>query len=189
MIPYQEDNQWLKNAVKIELVLEGNPAPDNTGTTEVIGVPKENGAKIGPGCGVSPPNIYGTTTAGDGTYFVVQHIGYFHPQKSGDYRIDVNDADDGMYMWLGPNAKSGWTSDNADVYTGGGGTGKNPLHYQATAGEYVPFRATFVQAERCAFWNLTIQDPTGAYLESADIKVKDDVLTFGCGAETPDFGF
>ncbi|KAJ2975795.1 hypothetical protein NQ176_g5321 [Zarea fungicola] len=194
-IPYQGATDWIQNALQIETVMQGNPSPDSTGTTEVIGVPSAPGSKIGvPGnnCGVSPPVIYGTTTSGDGSYFVVHHIGYFHPDKSGDYRFALPDVDDGMYLWLGDKAKSGWTTANADLYAQSGGSAdhsKNPFHYTATAGEYVPFRATFVQAERCAFWNLTIQDPTSKYIESADIKVMDNQLTFGCGSNTPDFDF
>ncbi|KAJ2971334.1 hypothetical protein NQ176_g7741 [Zarea fungicola] len=132
--------------------------------------------------------MYGTTTPGNGTYFVVHHIGYFHPDKTGDYRFNIPDVDDGMLMWIGDKAKSGWTTANADAFAQSGGDSKN-FHYQATAGEYVPFRATFIQAERCAFWNLTIQDPTSTYIESADIPVTDNQLVYGCGPSTPDFSF
>ncbi|KAJ2968035.1 hypothetical protein NQ176_g9375 [Zarea fungicola] len=192
LIPYQGATDWIQNAMNIQTIMQGNPTPDSTGITQVIGVPSATGQKIGDpanNCGVSPPVIYGTTVTGIGTYFVVQHIGYFHPDTSGDYRFAVGGVDDGMLMWLGSKAISGWTNANADLYGQVGGEASGAFHYTATAGQYVPIRITIVQAERCSYWNLTIQDPTLKYIESADIPVTDSQLTSGCGANTPDFSF
>ena len=137
----------------------------------------------------------------DFTNVIVQHIGYFHPDKSGDYGIVVpkgkgnkNGADDAVYVWIGSNAKSGWNNQNptllGDYYDQP--PAKESFTYSVSkdqVGEYVPIRILWVNAQLCGSFAFKLIDPSGKVVAASDTSATDDVLVTSCGSAAPAFDF
>lgn len=95
------------------------------------------------------------STATNGTYAVdvttqidysVDWFGYFFSPSTGTYTFNVN-ADDGCYVWIGPNALAGYTYSNALINDGNlhGAALTLSGTYSMTAGTYYPMRIVFGQ--------------------------------------------
>ena len=88
----------------------------------------------------------GATFSGDSKS--TEYVGYFLPSATGSWTFRVN-SDDASYVWLGPNAVTGYTSANSDPkYPGAHGFG-GPITGTAvtlTAGVYYPIRIQFGEA-------------------------------------------
>ena len=63
-------------------------------------------------------SVIGLTGFDTGDLFSIQWLGYFKPQVTGIHTFFTN-SDDGSYVWIGTNAISGYTIDNALVSNGG----------------------------------------------------------------------
>jgi len=105
------------------------------------------------------PTTYGTnpstsvqTTAiseansDDGSSFSIQWLGYFLPSTTETYTFFTS-SDDASYVWVGSNALSGFTIENATVNNGG----EHPVvetsgTISLTSGVYYPIRIQFGEA-------------------------------------------
>jgi hypothetical protein len=79
----------------------------------------------------------------DGSDFSYQWLGYFRPTTSETYTFYLS-SDDASYMWIGANARSGFTTSNALINNGGL---HGPIEVSGsialTAGVYYPIRLQF----------------------------------------------
>ena len=82
-----------------------------------------------------------TLTAGE-TSRGYQWVGYFKPDYTGTWTITTNGAsiDDGMAVWIGDRALSGYTTGNA-VFTATDASGSGTV--SLTAGTYYPIRVQY----------------------------------------------
>ena len=79
----------------------------------------------------------------DGTLFSCQWLGYFKPTTSETYTFYTS-SDDASYVWVGNNAVSGFTNNNATVNNGGlHGNQEASGSIALTAGVYYPIRIQF----------------------------------------------
>jgi len=79
----------------------------------------------------------------DGSNFSVQWLGYFKPTTTQTYTFFIS-SDDGSYLWIGPNALSGFSTSNANVNNGGAhGNQEVSGTVSLTAGTYYPIRMQF----------------------------------------------
>ncbi|KAK1543912.1 hypothetical protein CPAR01_04545 [Colletotrichum paranaense] len=143
-------------------------------------------------CATTTRTVYGTTTSGQSQFMIVQHIGYFHPATSGTYTFSFNNVDDGVYLWLGNNAKTGFTNANAntnvDYYvTNSAGT----YTFTATADQYYPIRLLFVNVQQCGSFTFSLTDPAGGVVVSNSQAVVGDQLVASCpnDSNAAPFGF
>jgi hypothetical protein len=87
--------------------------------------------------------------------------GYFVANVTGSHTFSLNQPDDVGYMWLGPNAISGWNSANANIraatVSGPSGTYTTTL----TAGVLTPIRMAFGNSGGAMSYTLTVRDPNG----------------------------
>mgnify|MGYP003349097529 CR=1 FL=1 len=88
--------------------------------------------------------------AGDtGDYFSIEWIGYFRPLVSGLYKFYTY-SDDGSYLWIGNDALSGFTTNNATVNNGGlhgGQLAGGNVQVNLTAGQYYPIRVQYYELQ------------------------------------------
>ncbi|KAK1715214.1 GLEYA domain-containing protein [Colletotrichum lupini] len=159
---------WKMTYFNINTVLSGQN-PDNTGRTTTIGLAQQ--------CITTTRTVYGTTTSGQSQFMIVQHIGYFHPVTSGTYTFSFSNVDDGVYLWLGNNAKTGFTNanvnKNVDYYvTNSAGT----YTFTATAGQYYPIRLLFFNAQQCGSFTFSLTDQAGGVVVSNSQAVGDRLV-------------
>jgi hypothetical protein len=87
--------------------------------------------------------------------------GYFVANITGSHTFSLNQPDDVGYMWLGPNAISGWNSANSVIraasVSGPSGTYTTTL----TAGVLTPIRLAFANSGGAVSFTLTVRDPNG----------------------------
>ena len=79
----------------------------------------------------------------DGSFFSCQWLGYFKPTTTETYTFFTS-SDDASYVWVGNNAVSGFTNNNATVNNGGlHGNQEASGSIALTAGVYYPIRIQF----------------------------------------------
>lgn len=79
----------------------------------------------------------------DGSDFSYQWLGYFRPTTAETYTFYLS-SDDASYMWIGSNARSGFTTGNATVNNGGlHGVVETSGSIALSAGIYYPIRVQF----------------------------------------------
>jgi hypothetical protein len=81
---------------------------------------------------------------GFASVYSVQWTGYFLVPTTGTYTFQTN-SDDASYVWLGNNAKTGYTTSNA-VVNNGGAHGMSPASSSQiimNAGDYYPIRIQY----------------------------------------------
>jgi hypothetical protein len=82
----------------------------------------------------------------DGSNFSIQWLGYFLPSTTETYTFFTS-SDDASYVWVGPNALSGFTTANATVNNGGEhAVQERSGTISLTAGVYYPIRIQFGEA-------------------------------------------
>lgn len=106
------------------------------------------GAPVASGIVTSIPSINAGTNGyvpGDQSWsnYSVQWLGYFLSNYTGTWTFYTN-SDDASYLWIGPNATTGFTTTNAIVINGG----THPMVEKSgtvslTAGQYYPIRIQF----------------------------------------------
>ena len=80
------------------------------------------------------------------SYYSVQWLGYFLSNYTGTWTFYTN-SDDASHMWIGPNATSGFTKENATVNNGGAhGMVQMSGTISLVAGQYYPIRIQFGEA-------------------------------------------
>jgi hypothetical protein len=98
--------------------------------------------------GTNPATSVQTTaiseaSSDDGSSFSCQWLGYFKPTTTQTYTFYTS-SDDASYLWIGPNALSGFTTGNATVNNGNlHGNQEASGTASLTAGTYYPIRIQF----------------------------------------------
>ena len=98
--------------------------------------------------GTNPATSIQTTTiseagSDDGSNFSCEWLGYFLPSTTETYTF-FTASDDASYVWVGPNAISGFTTANATVNNGGAhAVIETSGTISLTAGVYYPIRIQF----------------------------------------------
>ena len=82
-------------------------------------------------------------SSGSPDNFSIQWVGYFLASETGTYNWKTV-CDDNSYLWIGPNAKKGYTTDNAILYNNSGTNNSSSL--VLTAGVYYPIRIQYGDA-------------------------------------------
>lgn len=97
----------------------------------------------------------------------LNHRGFFIAEQSGTYTFTVDSVDDWLTLWIGPDALSGWTLDNA-LFTVQfpGGVG-NQYTMDLDVGIY-PIRFMWVNGGSIGVFGFTITAPDGTTVESPD---------------------
>ncbi|KAL6801580.1 GLEYA domain-containing protein [Trichoderma sp. SZMC 28012] len=159
--------------------------PEYQGVTNVIGgISFQDSA---------PKSIYGSPPLSESD-FVLNHHGYIYARQTGTYTFTLNLVDDAAYIWIGPEAYSGWTGDNADlkaVYNNGPATGTFTADLQE--GQYYPFRIVYGQGPRIAEFDIEVSAPDGTTFLSSDTTGSPYLVRFSCDRSTAprfsSFGF
>lgn len=108
-------------------------------------------------------SIYGSPVEFQSEYFIINHRGYIFAQLTGTYTISVSSVDDTVCLWLGATAETGWTrsNDNIDAsYDNAPGT--ETITYNLMAGQWLPIRIVYAQAQGDATFSLSITAPDGS---------------------------
>ena len=116
----------------------------------------------------SAVTIYSQCTRSSSDYFVINHRGYIYAQTSGAYTFTAPNTDDWLGIWVGGKAYSGWMRTNADldlVYE----TTPNNVNITLVAGQYYAFRIMYANGGGGAYFSMTVKDPTGTAIPSADL--------------------
>ncbi|KAF9768431.1 hypothetical protein IL306_014286 [Fusarium sp. DS 682] len=158
--------------------------PLYVGTTRQIGglyQPSDN-APSGP--------IYGSTTDLNLDYFALNHHGYLYSCDAGTYKFDIPYANDAVYLWIGAKAYAGWNSNNADAKA----LYNQPDHIAGSAhfeinlpaGQYIPIRFVYGQAQYGGGFTFTITAPNGQVLVGNDVTASPYIVRNSCdGVSAP----
>ncbi|KAM3417427.1 hypothetical protein BST61_g5673 [Cercospora zeina] len=114
-------------------------------------------------CGPDPISnitIYRNPQSFSCTEFSVMHRFYLYPPVTGTYRFFWEPNDDRSWLWVGDNARQGWTGANANQQTGYLAASQ-PFDVPLQAGAYYPMRVAFTQGGGGANWGLNVTDPLG----------------------------
>jgi hypothetical protein len=71
------------------------------------------------------------------------YIGYFLPDFTGNWTFNSGLSDDASYLWIGPNANSGYTTANANLYSNWNVNPTPTAVVFLTSGQYYPFRILY----------------------------------------------
>jgi hypothetical protein len=112
------------------------------------------------------PTAYGVQTTvieetpNDNDYFSVQWLGYFKPTTTQTHTFFLN-SDDASYMWIGPTAVTGFTTNNA-LINNGGPHGANEVSgsIALNAGQYYAVRIMFGEEAGDNFLTFNYRTPT-----------------------------
>ena len=87
-------------------------------------------------------NVIELATYVSGAYTYV-YTGYFLPDFTGNWTFNSGASDDASYLWIGPNANSGYTTANANLYSNWDiGTTPTAVVF-LTSGQYYPIRIIY----------------------------------------------
>ncbi|RMJ18440.1 hypothetical protein CDV36_001930 [Fusarium kuroshium] len=181
--PTERTTTWSEQTFQIGTSLSGQ-SPGLTGTTTTVGIPVQN----------QDFTVYGTNTGTDSMYNIVQHIGYFHPNKAGTYTFNLpgDELDDVVYTWFGDSARSGYNNGNAyyiaDYYAP---TARSFTYEVQNAGDYIPFRLAWVNAQDGGGFGFSVTDPDGNVILSDSTPTTDGQFVNGCAdsVDAPPFDF
>ncbi|KAK4066059.1 uncharacterized protein Triagg1_8368 [Trichoderma aggressivum f. europaeum] len=141
----------------------------------------------------APKSVYGSPPLSESD-FVLNHHGYIYARQTGTYTFTLNQVDDAAYIWIGPEAYSGWTGANADlkaVYNNGPATGTYTVNFRE--GQYYPFRIVYGQGPRIAEFDITVSAPDGTTFLSSATSGSPYLVRFSCDRVTAprfsSFGF
>ncbi|KAI1105830.1 GLEYA domain-containing protein [Jackrogersella minutella] len=151
--------------------------PDHTGTLSNLG-----------GIANSDLSAYGSSIPS--TEFVLNHRGYLFVPQTGTYTFSHGRVDDGLVLWVGSPAYQGWTRANAD-FAAAYGTGAGSATVDLVAGDYVPIRYVFAQADGGSGFQLTVTAPDGTVFLDSTTTTSPYLVQYLCGDNArmyPDFG-
>ena len=141
--------------------------PETRGKTKTIGI-------------ADTTKIYDSTRA-SGLYVTVNHRGYLFTQQAGEYTFSIPLSDDIALFWIGPNAYSGFTRENADIIRAYTDTGKNEFKQTFQQGEYVPIRLILANSEGPGTLVPEIKAPDGTVIIGAETTKESPYLVqFSC---------
>ena len=135
--------------------------------------------------------------------YSVQWIGFFKPDVTGVWTFYMN-SDDAGYLWVGPNAASGYTIANATVNNGGSHstTIQKSGSITLTAGVFYDLRVQYGDVGGSDNIVLAFKGPAGSsaatsttngsgfyFTQSADVSSKPLIVDFGKETQITDYTF
>ena len=97
--------------------------------------------------------------------FAIQHRGYLYAGQTGSYEFYNAVVDDAAWLWLGPNAFTGYTKTNAVLFDYAH-AGANNYTQHLTAGTYYPIRLLYVNGQLNGNLDFHITAPNGQLITS-----------------------
>lgn len=159
--------------------------PLYTGTTRRIGGIFESQTSVaGP--------IYGTSQDFPYDFFALNHHGYIYTCEAGTYKFDIPYANDAVYLWVGQSAYGGWTKSNAPAKA----LYNQPDHIAGSAsyeiampaGQYIPVRVVYGQAQSGGGFTFKVTAPSGQVLLGDNADSSALVVRNSCdGVNAPQF--
>jgi hypothetical protein len=141
---------------------------------------------------VGQVSIYGSTRTFQSDYFTLNHVGYIFAQSSGTYTFTLSQPDDIALLWLGSNAYSGWTRDNADATAVIFGSPSASATVNLVQGDYLPFRIVFGQAQGAISFYLSLTAPDGTVILDSNTPDSRFLVRYSCDSTSapafPAFG-
>lgn len=131
-------------------------------------------------------DIYGKKPS-DSEYIVVSHRGYAYAKQSGEYTFTVPVSDNIVAAWIGPNAVSGYTRSNANLFQEWGGTS---AVYKMTVekGKYYPIRIMWANAGGPGSFQFEIKAPDGTVVADSKSGASKFLVQYSCdGTSAPKF--
>nr|RBR00773.1 hypothetical protein FVER53263_11011 [Fusarium verticillioides] len=153
-------------------------------TPSYIGTTRQIGGLFQPSSGAQAGPIYGSTTDLALDYFALNHHGYLYSCDAGTYKFDIPYANDAVYLWIGQNAYGGWSSDNANAKA----LYNQPDHIAGSAhfeidlpaGQYIPIRFVYGQAQYGGGFTFTVTAPNGQVLVGNDVTASPYIVRNSC---------
>ncbi|KAL7949749.1 GLEYA domain-containing protein [Trichoderma barbatum] len=141
----------------------------------------------------APKSVYGSPPLSESD-FILNHRGYIYARQTGPYTFTLNQVDDAAFIWVGPEAYSGWTGANVDaeaVYDDGPAQDTYTINLQE--GRYYPFRIIYGQGPRIAEFDIKVSAPDGTTFLSSATSGSPYLVRFSCDRTTAprfsSFGF
>lgn len=155
--------------------------PNTTGTTVYVNV-NSTGAS-------TPIDIYGHQETPD--FFALNHRGYIYANTTGTYAVTLIEVDDVAYFWYNATAYAGWNVTNADIY--GHFDSADSLHIDLVAGQYLPIRLVYANAQGAASLPFSITGPDGSVILGPNSTASPSIVQYSCDKVTapkfPPFGY
>lgn len=130
--------------------------------------------------------FYNSTEQLDFEHISLNHRGYFFAQLTGTYTFNLTNVDDVGMLWIGPNAYSGWSRDNADIID------NNVYSVDLQQGQYYPFRIAYGNTYSHLSYQLEITDPNGTDVADSAYGGEPYLVQYSCDGTTapqyPAFG-
>lgn len=98
------------------------------------------------------------------TFFAIDYIGYVYAYQSGSFTFTLDVPDDHAFLWLEEKAFSAWDLSNTDINIQEADTDPKSFSYNATQGEYIPYRIHYGQRVRPYTFAAGLVGPDGAIL-------------------------
>ncbi|KAL7787731.1 GLEYA domain-containing protein [Trichoderma ceciliae] len=164
-------------------------APIYVGTTSYVGgLYGQDSKTTGP--------IYDSTRNFNLEFFALNHHAYIYACEAGTYSITIPYSNDGVYLWTGAKAYSGWTDENANakaLYNQPDHiAGRASFSLNIPANSYVPIRFFYGQAQYGGGFNFNITTPSGQVIVSNAETFSPYVVRYSCDGTTapafPAFG-
>ncbi|KAF5641638.1 GLEYA adhesin domain protein [Fusarium sp. NRRL 52700] len=148
------------------------------------GTTRQIGGLFQPSSGAETGQIYGSTQSFPLDYFALNHNGYLYTCDAGTYKFDIPYANDAVYLWIGQFAYIGWSSGNANAKA----LYNQPDHIAGTAhfevdlpaGQYIPIRFVYGQAQYGGGFTFTVTGPSGQVLVSNDVTASPYIVRYSC---------
>ncbi|KAM6482195.1 GLEYA domain-containing protein [Trichoderma sp. SZMC 28011] len=158
--------------------------PIYVGTTSYVGGLYQDTGTNGP--------IYDSSRNFNLDFFALNHHAYIYACEAGTYSVDIPYANDAVYLWIGANAYSGWTDDNAVAKARYDQpdhiAGKASYKFDIPANTYVPIRFFYGQAQYGGGFNFNITAPSGQVIVSNQATFSPYVVRYSCdGTMAPPF--
>ncbi|KAI2624278.1 GLEYA domain-containing protein [Hypoxylon sp. NC1633] len=132
-------------------------------------------------------SVYGSSQQFPGDDFALNHRGYLFAPETGTYTITVPGADDVLFVWWGPVARSGWTRANANLVLAYG-TPSTSRTVDLVAGQYLPLRMVYGQDGGLANFQISVAAPDGTVFIDSNTANSPYVVRFSCdGTSAPPY--
>lgn len=152
--------------------------PEQPGTTRHVGFTCSNNP-------ADPCHIYQATFPSPET-LAVNHRAYFIPKVTGMHTIYSSNADDVYFLWLGENAKKGYTKDNADC-TASVGQPEKTCSAFLLEGSWYPMRVLLVNGLGPTAFTFSVTGPEGLIMSDTSDYQGTYFAQFSCDESHPPF--
>ena len=126
-------------------------------------------------------SIYGQTPR-DKEYVVANHRGYLYAQQAGVYTFSAPITDDVSLLWVGANAYSGCTRQNANIDQAYIASGVTPQEYKTMfeKGKYYPIRFMWANSGGPGYFSFKITAPDGTVVIDDKTAKCPYLVKYGC---------